>query len=296
MYRCMSVRTRSCLTTTTDQSQKEDSDLLALRDTYTKRLLLLTMMTEQQTCMDAVVDQNFSECSREEPPPSSQMMPGDESSCCTSTSFEEWIKTSLSAQKVVRSLALSGFYNPKTKNLKRNICWFDAYLEGIFVMTEKYGEFDVDNKYEEVAFHKVKEQCALEGWNFERVCQVACDEEIEFESFIGEEYESSTPEEEESSLPVCYKTIATPTTPRTPPGFYREIHNNANRAFFPVGKKQQRRKKKKGPKQQSHKKKKKKGPKQQRRKKKRVALEASKPMTIVVERPGKRPCTKLALK
>ncbi|KAI8109480.1 hypothetical protein M9434_000762 [Picochlorum sp. BPE23] len=283
----MSV-TRSCLTTTTDQSQKEDSGLLALRDTYTKRLLLLTMMTEQQTCMDAVVDQNFSECSREEPSPSSQMMmmPGDESSCCTSTSFEEWIKTSLSAQKVVRSLALSGFYNPKTKNLKRNICWFDAYLEGIFVMTEKYGEFDVDNKYEEVAFHKLKEQCALEGWNFERVCQVACDEEIEFESFIGEE-------EESSPLPVCYKTIATPTTPRTPPGFYREIHNNTR--AFPVGKKQQsHKKKKKGPKQQSHKKK---GPKQQsRKKKKRVALEASKPMTIVVERPGKRPCTKLALK
>ncbi|KAI8111500.1 hypothetical protein M9435_004000 [Picochlorum sp. BPE23] len=259
------------------------------------------MMTEQQTCMDAVVDQNFSECSPSlVPPPAgeeepSQMMPGDESSCCTSTSFEEWIKTSLSAQKVVRSLALSGFYNPKTKNLKRNICWFDAYLEGIFVMTEKYGEFDVDNKYEEVAFHKLKEQCALEGWNFERVCQVACDEEIEFESFIGEEYESSTPEEEESPLPVCYKTIATPTTPRTPPGFYREIHNNTR--AFPVGKKQQRRKKKKkGPKQQSHKKKKK-GPKQQsRKKKKRVALEASKPMTIVVERPGKRPCTKLALK
>lgn len=93
----MSVRTRSCLTTTTDQSQKEDSDLLALRDTYTKRLLLLTMMTEQQTCMDAVVDQNFSECSREEPSSSSSemmmMMPADESSCCTSTSFEEWIKT-----------------------------------------------------------------------------------------------------------------------------------------------------------------------------------------------------------
>lgn len=92
----MSVRTRSCLTTTTDQSQKEDSDLLALRDTYTKRLLLLTMMTEQQTCMDAVVDQNFSECSREEPSSSSEMMmmmPADESSCCTSTSFEEWIKT-----------------------------------------------------------------------------------------------------------------------------------------------------------------------------------------------------------
>lgn len=145
-------------------------------------------------------------------------------------------------------------------------------MEGIFVMTEKYGEFDVDNKYEEVAFHKVKEQCALEGWNFERVCQVACDEEIEFESFIGEEDESSTPKEEESSLPVCYKTIA---TPRTPPGFYREIHNNTNRAFFPVGTKQQRHKKKK---------------------KKRVPLEPSKPMTIVVERPGKRPCTKLALK
>jgi hypothetical protein len=49
--------------------------------------------------MDAVVDQNFSECSPSlVPPPAgeeepSQMMPGDESSCCTSTSFEEWIKT-----------------------------------------------------------------------------------------------------------------------------------------------------------------------------------------------------------
>lgn len=97
-------------TTTTDQSheEEEDSDVFALRDTYTKRLLLLTMMTEQQTCMDAIVDQNFSECldpSSSSPPGSSEMMmmpaamgggietASAESSCTSSTPFEEWVRT-----------------------------------------------------------------------------------------------------------------------------------------------------------------------------------------------------------
>lgn len=185
----------------------------------------------------------------------------------------------------MRALALSGCYNPRTKSFESNICWFQAYLEGLFNMTDKFGEFDVNSTYEKVALHKVEEQCALAGWNFERVCQVACDEEIEFEPFTGlEAYDSSTSEEE--SLPVCYKTIITTPTPRTPPGFYREIHNNTR--AFPVGRKQQRRKKK-GPRQQPKRKSRNKGVK-------RVPLEASKPTTIVVERPGKRPCTKLALK
>lgn len=100
----MSVTLCLTSTTTTDQSrEEEDSDLFALRDTY--RRLLLTMM--EQTCMDAIVDQNFSEClvpslGEEESSQMMMKMPGamqggmetaSAESSCTSTPFEEWVKT-----------------------------------------------------------------------------------------------------------------------------------------------------------------------------------------------------------